>query len=391
MNREKFFRDIKNEIPGKWWSFIYQYYRSSLIVIALNGSRSKQIKVDIGVKQGGPMSPIIFARYMDPLIELHKSEGILANINGIQTGILLYADDIVITTETMDDMVKCIGITEEFCKEYDITINGAKSQLIKFNSDYGTSDQIIIKNMQIKNEKTIKYLGVQLNEKLKNEQHIDERRYKANNALYIIKSMGAFSDAMDTNTKVHLYKTYVRPVLFYGLETLQLTKTDINKIQRNEHIMIKRMFGIYKKTHATKFLQALNIRSVEEELFDRKINLYVNLMKNDMTKKVSEELGKYIDDNRYHRNKDGEISPRTNKLNKLRNSFIMEVIDKTGSLSYDPAEIIGNGRLINKQNEQKNKNNQQDRDVKRIKECLQNYCSINRAVIINIIKVEFIT
>jgi hypothetical protein len=108
---------------------------------------SEKFKIGEGVKQGGPMSPALFARYMNPLIQQLIDTGLLVKIKEIETGILLYADDIIICSASIEDLQSCIRILEQFCTEHDITINGSKSQLIKFNNNYNTVNSIEIKNV----------------------------------------------------------------------------------------------------------------------------------------------------------------------------------------------------------------------------------------------------
>ncbi len=63
---------------------------------------SRKFTTTRGVKQGGPMSPFLFASFIDEiLVELAKQKGI-CHINGIITGEIAYADDILILTESKE-------------------------------------------------------------------------------------------------------------------------------------------------------------------------------------------------------------------------------------------------------------------------------------------------
>jgi hypothetical protein len=63
------------------------------------------------VKQGGPLSPKLFSIYIHELIDVMLTDDkLLANIDGIKTGIILYADDIIILTENISKMKMALQI-----------------------------------------------------------------------------------------------------------------------------------------------------------------------------------------------------------------------------------------------------------------------------------------
>ncbi|RNA44026.1 hypothetical protein BpHYR1_046229 [Brachionus plicatilis] len=56
-------------------------------------------KTTVGVKQGGPLSPKLFSIYVEELIEERMKTNLISEIDGIKTGVLMYADDLLIMTD----------------------------------------------------------------------------------------------------------------------------------------------------------------------------------------------------------------------------------------------------------------------------------------------------
>ena len=64
----------------------------------------KPFSVHAGVRQGGVLSPFLFAVYIDDLIIRLKKSGIGLHIRGVFLGCLVYADDILLITNSICHM-----------------------------------------------------------------------------------------------------------------------------------------------------------------------------------------------------------------------------------------------------------------------------------------------
>ena len=84
--------------------------------------------------------------------------------------------------------------------------------------------------------------------------------------------------------KAQMYKPFIRHVLFYGLENLDLNKTERDGIQRLESNLIKMCIGINKYCYSH-LLLALNIDSLQARLIINKCNFFIRLNKNSYTRK----------------------------------------------------------------------------------------------------------
>jgi len=88
--------------------------------------------VNCGVRQGGILSPFLFAVYMDDLIDALRNCGYGLYIGSVFTGALLYADDIALLACSCLGLQKLINVCTTYGLQWDIRFNPAKSQIACF-------------------------------------------------------------------------------------------------------------------------------------------------------------------------------------------------------------------------------------------------------------------
>lgn len=62
---------------------------------------------------------------------------------------------------------------------------------------------------------------------------------------------------MNPLVKAKLISIYCRPILYYGIENMTITRAESKRIHSCEGIIIKKMLGLYKTTRHTKLMDAL--------------------------------------------------------------------------------------------------------------------------------------
>ena len=78
------------------------------------------------MRQGGVLSPVLFAIYMDVLIVRLGSCGFGCQLLGTYYGCLMYADDIMLLTHTVSAMRHLLKICDLYADDYDIKFNSCK-------------------------------------------------------------------------------------------------------------------------------------------------------------------------------------------------------------------------------------------------------------------------
>ena len=93
---------------------------------------SQKFSINASVWQGGLLSPVFIAIYVDTLIQKLKQTGVGYNINGQFFGCLFYADDIILLAHTLRGMQKMLDISSEFALEFDTKFSATESVALRF-------------------------------------------------------------------------------------------------------------------------------------------------------------------------------------------------------------------------------------------------------------------
>jgi hypothetical protein len=92
------------KVPLKLRDVAIRMYENIIAKFKKTKGWSKDINCNIGIKQGCPLSPILFGIYIDKLEDFLEKEGCVGpTLASIVMNLLLYADDIVIQKGSRED------------------------------------------------------------------------------------------------------------------------------------------------------------------------------------------------------------------------------------------------------------------------------------------------
>ena len=102
-------------------------YKETRAVVKTDTGQTNWIDMQVSVKQGCPMSPILFTVFMSTLGErlIEKGKGI--KIAGLNIPALFFADDFVLMAGNENDMKGLLEELVTFTKEWKLEINQDKS------------------------------------------------------------------------------------------------------------------------------------------------------------------------------------------------------------------------------------------------------------------------
>jgi len=194
-------------------------------------------------------------------------------INNISKGLLVYADDTNVICESLVNLRKVIVLIENFCSDFDITINVKKTKWMRLTPNYSLE------------EGHVEILGVILESNGMFIEHYKNRRKLFFGGISEINNFGFFGKELNTRMKLLLYTSLVmRSKLLYGLETVFFKKKDLKKLLSTlEANQIKKAFNLSTRSKSRILLYALRISPIEITILKRKIGFLKQLCNNPAT------------------------------------------------------------------------------------------------------------
>lgn len=216
-----------------------------------------------GVPQGGVLSPLLYTLYISDI-----TRDLPADIHTLQ-----YADDTVIFMCTDDPEQSKIFFEENVQLVIDkLNTLNLKTSVIKtkymlFSKeeiDLSTS-HLSISGQDIQASTSAKLLGVHFDYRLSFKQHISQVIMRANKALNIIKFLRGVYWGADPSTLLRFYKSYVRPIIDYGVFIyLPTAKTTILKLERVQYSAVRLSLGLRISTPTNILLAESNLMSISQ-------------------------------------------------------------------------------------------------------------------------------
>ena len=172
-----FYKLHKVGITGNSLNLIKDLYKKTNCAIKVNNRITDFFSYSKGVRQGCPLSSILFNLYVNDIfdtIEENSISNIYLNENN-KINALMYADDLVSISRTKEGLQHQIDSLQDYCKKWKLSINTAKTKSMVFNRGNRLIKTVFnIEGSPIENVKTFKYLGFTISSKNCNFQNTIE-------------------------------------------------------------------------------------------------------------------------------------------------------------------------------------------------------------------------
>jgi hypothetical protein len=147
---------------GKVWRFIRGWYQGMTSTVLVDGKMTREFEVKQGVKQGAVLSPLLYAIFVDDVVEEMKRLGLGVVVNGIWVGVMLYADDMALLARSAQELQSMINVVVEFSNRWRFVLSGKKSEVMIVGAKVRESDVWRMGGVVLKVVKEFKYLGVEI-------------------------------------------------------------------------------------------------------------------------------------------------------------------------------------------------------------------------------------
>jgi len=203
-----------------------------------------------GVLQGGVLSPNLFKLFLEDLPDyINAEKGIL--IGGMKIPHMLFADDLVLMSESPTGLQKLIHGLETFCSKWHMVVNLTKTKVVVFNSKVARKTcSFVFNGNDVPIGKQYNYLGVIFSDG--NDKFVENYKQKYDKvlrAIYASRNLVRDVIGPDISPTVlfRVFDTQIQPIIDYGCEICYDGK--LKGTLESLHLSyIKRAIGVKSQT-----------------------------------------------------------------------------------------------------------------------------------------------
>ena len=155
---------------------------------------------------------------MPELLEQDKVDPFILP-NGEKLSSLLYADDLIILSQTASGLQNCLQILSESCSKWGLNVNMKKTKVIIFQKKTRRATQFnfIYNNHPLEIVTEYTYLGMTISASGSFQKAVETLREKMKRALAAVRKQLVLSK-LPVNIANKIFESFLPPILTYGSE-----------------------------------------------------------------------------------------------------------------------------------------------------------------------------
>ena len=212
---------------------IQNMYERTSQSLKINQGVTKPFKTYRGVRQGCILSPRLFNLFINDLPDIFDKDCDPVKIGKQKLNCLMYADDLILLSESPQGLQNCLDRLKEYTSEWDLNLNLKKNKIMVFQRGGAKcTTRFFFGHNVVEYTTQYKYLGTIItdsgNFKL-NNVNVKKKGLRA--SYLIMRNIGRFCKP---STAIRLFEKIVEPVLLYNCEVsgaYMPKKWDLRKFQ----------------------------------------------------------------------------------------------------------------------------------------------------------------
>ena len=247
INRNALYYKLHRQQMGiKMLKVIMSMFEKAQAKVHQLGKLSAPIDSVFGVLQGGILSPKLFNEFLSDLpSHLNAVDGI--EIDGNIFTHLLYADDIVLISESANGLQNSINSLHKFCAKWHLIVNTSKTKVMQIGLK--TRKNFTYDSRVIDNVDTFKYLGHTISSQKNIHKKMPEYiATQAQKALFAMQGrMKSSLGHIPPPLAIKMFDSYVLPILEYNC-TFWSGAVEIPDIEKIQIGYLKNILGVRRQT-----------------------------------------------------------------------------------------------------------------------------------------------
>lgn len=194
-------------------------YQSALVQIQIDGTLTEKFASNAGVRQGCPLSPLLFCLYIQDFqqrVESDKTTAPYILRSGTRVPCLMFADEV-----SKRGMQRQLDILAQYCKEKHLRINMGKTKAVSFACPQARAEgwgHFTLDGQQIEQDSSYMYLGLLMTATPTYPNAAVDNASRATSASWA--SAAGLTDKQVSNTRavIRVWDACVMSRLSYGIE-----------------------------------------------------------------------------------------------------------------------------------------------------------------------------
>ena len=242
---------------------ILNLYINAKYCVNWNHKQSDTFTVQNGVKQGGVISPLLFAIFVEELIERVKNSKLGCYVGDKCASILVFADDVLLLSPTRFSTQNLLNICKNFADEVGLKFNIGKCKYIVFGSSYHENIQIFLGNAALGRVNQEKHIG----NKLSNIGDIVNFEDIITGIAVKTNCLKRIFNCVDSQSKCTLFNAQCCSM--YGIELIDITSPQFEKLQIQWRKSIRYLINLHPRTHNELLPHIVGTPNVQSLVYSR--------------------------------------------------------------------------------------------------------------------------
>ena len=237
-------------IKGKLWRVIRNIYQLVQSCVQLGAHFTEWFVIELGLRQGDPLSAILYIIFIDGLVKRVKQANIGVSIGELLLALLMFADDVALLAGTRKEMQQLLDVVFSYSREWRFLWSVVKSKSMTFTNKRvrRVVAPLYLGLDRLEEVTQFRYLGVELSANLSWAKMKEKVLKKARSRLYLLSN--AMKGGLAPDASLKLWFTLIRPLLEYGVALwgLHRSTSQWQGAECVQNQMGRLILGVHSKT-----------------------------------------------------------------------------------------------------------------------------------------------
>ena len=275
-------------VRGRILDVIKSLYAHDSAAVRSSQGISAIFRCLMGVKQGCPLSPTLFGLYVDGLEKhlLDTADIDAPTLMGVVVPLLLYADDLILMSETAAGLQKQLDALASFCSQRQLAVNLSKTKVVVFEAKHSKVTDFVLNDAVVERADSYKYLGFVFHSTRNMQFGTAYLVAAAKKALFAMRRRCLLLGIRDPAMQCKLFDTLVLPILSYACEVWAVDSSAGEAGEVLHRGFLKHLLGVRNSTANELVLAELGRFPLQVHFWQQILRFHHRVMSLDDTRLV---------------------------------------------------------------------------------------------------------